>query len=248
MRGKLPWIGGAVVVLAVGAYFGSEVILGSAVKAGINTFGPRLTQTRVVLGGARISPLSGSGTLTDLAVGNPEGWSDNNAFKFGRIHVEVAPLSIFGDHIVIRDVEITAPEFNYETKIVSSNIGDLLKRVESLSQGGDAAGAGPVAKNGKPMRFEIRHFRLESGRVRLGSGDAAIILPLPPIELNDLGTSEGGVAPATIALDVMRSVTTSVVGATARAAGKIGSTMGAAAGDAARKAGDSLKSLFNNSK
>jgi hypothetical protein len=162
--------------------------------------------------------------------------------------VEVAPGSIFGDHIVIKDVEIEAPEFNYETKVIASNIGDLLKNIEGSSQSEGAATAGPVAKNGKPLKFEIKHFEMRQGRIRVGEGVAAIVLPLPPIVLNDLGTAEGGITPDQLALAVMRSVTTDVVGATAQAAVKIGSTMGAAAGDAAHKATDSIKSLFGGSK
>jgi hypothetical protein len=248
MNKKLPWIIAVIAVLAAGIYIGGEFLLGSAVKAGVNTFAPQLTQTRVELGGAVISPLSGSGTLTELTVGNPKGWSDRNALRFAEIHVEVEPGSLFGDHIVIKDLEIEAPEFNYETKVIESNIGDLLKNIKDSSEDQGAAAAGPVAKNGQPLRFEIKHFEMKQGRIRVGEGAATIVLPLPPIVLNDLGTAEGGIAPNQLALAVMRRVTTEVVGATAQAAVKIGSTMGAAAGDAARKAGDTLKDLFGGNK
>jgi hypothetical protein len=244
MGRKLIWIGGSAVLVLAAAYVAVALFLDSAVRVGVNTFAPRMTLTRVVLGGVSLSPITGGGTLTDLTVGNPAGWSDNDALRFGRIHVEVAPLSVLGDPIVVRDVVIDEPVFNYETKIVSSNIGDLLKTMERVSGSPEAGSAGPTAGNGKPMRIEIRHFLLRGGKIRLGTGDAAIVIPLPPIELNDLGTSEGGSTPAVLALDIMRSVTESVAGATARAAGKIGSTMGAAAGSAAKKAGEDLKSLF----
>jgi uncharacterized protein involved in outer membrane biogenesis len=244
MSRKWVWIGGSAAVFVVAAYIGVGTFLGSAVRVAINTLGPRLTKTRVVLDGASISPITGSGTLTGLSVGNPPGWSGNDAFRFERIHVKVAPFSIFSDHILVKDLEIDAPVFNYETKIVSSNMGDLLKTIEDVSGRHDDSAVGPVAANGKPMRIEIRHLLLQGGRIRLGTGDAAIIIPMPPVELHDLGTREGGAAPAGLARDVMRSVTESVVGATAKAAGKLGSTLGAAAGDAAKKAGEDFKSLF----
>ncbi len=241
MNRKLLWIAGLVVVVVLAAYVGLSTFIGSAVRVGVNTVAPRLTQTRVVLDGASISPISGSGTLTGLSVGNPAGWSSNDAFRFEKIHVEVAPFSVLGDHIVVKDVEIDGAVFNYETEIVSSNIGDLLKTLEGQSAKDSAQAA---SGGGRPMKIEIRRFRMQGGKVRLGTGDAAIIIPMPPIELHDLGTGEGGATPAVIALDVMRSVTESVIGATARAAGKVGSTMGAAAGEAAKKAAEGLKSLF----
>lgn len=242
MNRKLPWILGIVAVVVIAAYIGLSTFIGSAVRVGVNTIAPRLTQTRVVLDGASISPITGSGTLTGLSVGNPAGWSSNDAFRFEKIHVEALPFSIFGDHIIVKDVEIEGPVFNYETKVVSSNIGDLLKTIENLSPEQQSAGA--VSRNGKPVKIEIRRFLLKAGRVRLGTGDAAIIIPLPPIELHDLGTGEGGATPAVLALEVMRSVSESVIGATARAAGKVGSTLGADAGSAAKKAAEDLKNLF----
>lgn len=246
MNPKLFKIAAVAVAAALIAYLGLDFFLGSVVKAGVNRFGPRITQTRVELAGAHISPVTGGGTLTGLFVGNPKGWSSDKAFYFGQIHISVAPFSIFGDHIVVKEIAIDQPEFVYETRLVSSNIGDLLKAV-SGSSGGDPS-AQATTKSGKPIRFEVKHFVLRNGRVTLGVGAAAMTLPMPPIELTDLGTSEGGITSGQLAAAVMRSLATGVVGATTQAAGKIGSTMGAAAGDAAKRAGEGLKGLFGGSK
>jgi hypothetical protein len=240
----LRWVG-LVLVLVLAAYVGTEFFLGSIIRAGVNNLGPRLTQTKVNLARAELSPLSGSGTLTGLTVGNPAGWSDGNAFYLGKIHIVMKPFSIFGDHIVIDEITIDQPEFNYETHVVSSNFGDLLKNLDQVTGG---AGPDPTAKNGKPIRFEVRKFILQGGKVTLGAGPAALSLPMPPITLDNLGTSEGGITPGQLTFAVMRSVTTSIVGATAQAAGKIGATSGAAAMDGVKKAGDSIKSLFGGKK
>jgi hypothetical protein len=237
-----------VIVLAVilVAYLGLDLFLGSVVKAGVNRFAPKITKTRVELAGARISPVTGSGTLTGLFVGNPPGWRSDKAFSFGKIHVVVAPFSIFGDHVVVKDIVIDQPEFVYETRFVSSNIGGLLKNVSGSST--DDPSAQVTTKTGKPIKFEVKHFLLKNGHVKLGIGAAAMTLPMPPIELTDLGTNEGGITSGQLAVAVMRSVATGVVSATTQAAGKIGSTMGAAAGNAAERAGEGLKSLFGEKK
>ena len=237
-----------VIVLAVilVAYLGLDLFLGSVVKAGVNRFAPKITKTRVELAGARISPVTGSGTLTGLFVGNPPGWRSDKAFSFGKIHVVVAPFSIFGDHVVVKDIVIDQPEFVYETRFVSSNIGELLKNVSGSST--DDPSAQVTTKTGKPIKFEVKHFLLKNGHVKLGIGAAAMTLPMPPIELTDLGTNEGGITSGQLAVAVMRSVATGVVSATTQAAGKIGSTMGAAAGNAAERAGEGLKSLFGEKK
>jgi len=229
-------IGAAVAFIACIAYAALDLSLGSFVSRGVNRFGPQITRTKVTLAGAHISPLTGSGALTGLFVGNPEGWRSEKAFYLGKIHVEIAPGSLFGDHVVVNEVEIDQPEFVYETRFVSSNIGELLQNIRGTASGGQTGPAS--AKNGKPIKFEIKHFHLTNGRVTVGVGRTAATIPMPPIELRNVGTSEGGITSSQLAAAIMRSMSGSIVQATTQAARKIGSTMGAAAGQ-------SLKELLN---
>lgn len=238
---------GTLVVLALVAYITLQFFLGSIVKAGVNKFGPGITQTKVELQNANLSPLSGAGTLTGVSVGNPTGWSAGNAFYLGKVHIDMQPFSVFGDHIVINELIVEQPEFTYETKIVSSNIGDLLANIEK-SLGAEKSGAQPQAKNGKPLKLEVRKFVLRNGHVTVGVGGAAVTMPMPPVELANVGTAEGGVTPAELAFAVMRSVTTSVVAASTDALKKIGGTSGAAAADAAKQATQAIKGFFGGKK
>lgn len=230
-----------ILLALVAVYLGVDFFLGSIVKAGVNLYAPRMTQTKVELAGAHISPLTGSGTLSGLTVGNPPGWSSDKAFYLGSIHVKVRPFSVLGDHVVVDEVTIDQPEFVYETKIVSSNIGQLLGNIEKSSGSGDAQAK---AKNGQPVKFEVKRFRLTNGKVTIGVGPTAITVPMPPVSLDDLGTSQGGITSDQLAAAVMRSVASSIVTSTAQALGKAGGTMGAAAGSAVGGAANAIKGLF----
>lgn len=240
-------LGGLIVIIAL--YIGIAHFLGSVVQAGVNGFGPKLTQTKVVLAGASLSPLTGTGTLTGLAVGNPRGWSEGDAFALGKIHVDVEPFSIFGDHVVINEITIDEPVFNYETKIVTSNIKDLLKNIERFT-GSGARTAG--TKEGKPIKFVVKKFRLTNAKATLGVGAAALPVPLPPVSLDDLGVAEGGLTADQLAGALMKNVLGSIVAGTANALGQTGGTAGAASlektKEAARQAGDALKNLFKKEK
>jgi len=246
MKKFLVYGGVALLVILIVGYVTMQFFLGSIVKAGVNKFGPSMTQTKVELQGANISPLSGAGTLTGLTVGNPTGWSAENAFYLGKVHVDLEPFSVFGDHIVINEITIDQPEFTYETKLVASNIGDLLKNIEQATGGNRAAE--PTAKNGKPIKMVVKKFILRNGKVTLGIGPTAITLPMPPLEINDIGTAENGVTPAGVVFAVMRSVTTNIVAASTQALTKVGGTTGAAAAEAAKQAGDAIKGLFGGKK
>ena len=244
MKKKVLWACGIIVALLAVAYLCVAFFLGSIVKAAVNRFGPALTQTKLELASASLSPFSGSGTLSGLFVGNPQGWSSDKAFYLTQVHIEVVPSSIFKETIIVNEITIDGPQFVYETKIVASNIGDLLKNIQK-GAGGEAAAPQPVSKSGSPLKFVVKKFRLVNGTVTLGVGDKAITLPMPPVSLDDVGTSEGGVTSGQLALAVMRSVTSNIVSATTQAAGKVGSTLGAAAGNSAKSAGDAIKGLFD---
>lgn len=243
MNKKILYIGGGVVVLGLVGVIVMSFVLGSVIKAGVNAVGPKITQTKVELAGASLSPLTGSGTLTGLYVGNPKGWNSDKAFYLGKIHVSMKPFSVLGDRIIIDEVIIDNPQFVYETKLVASNINDLLKNIEEAT-GGKSEGAQPTSKSGKPIKFEVRHFKMTNGKVTLGVGAAALPIPMPDVVLHDLGTKEGGITPDQLAFAVMKSVTNSIVTASAQALKKAGAATGEAASDVAKKAGEGIKKLF----
>lgn len=225
--------------------------MGAIVTKGVNTFGPKITGTKVTLDHAVISPIGGSGTLSGLFVGNPEGWKSDKAFYMGKVRVSVAPLSILGDHIVVNEVLIDSPEFVYETKIISSNIKDLLNNIEkNLGSGttGQPSASTPTTGSGKPLKFEIKSFRLQNAKVTLGVGPTAITLPMPPIVMTNLGTAEGGITPDQLTAKVMTNVLANIVGAVADSAFKIGGAGGATATDAASGAIKGIKNLFGGGK
>jgi len=253
MKKLLIILGSLLALVVIGAFIAS-FFLGSIVTKGVNNFAPKITGTPVTLDSASISPLTGSGTLNGLFVGNPAGWKSDQAFSFEKIHVSVVPRSILGDHIIVKEVIIDSPQFVYETKIINSNIKDLLAQIEKNIGGSSSKPATdqPTTKEGTPLKFEVKSFRLENATVTLGVGPTAITLPMPPLVLTDLGVKEGGITPDQLVAKVMTNVLANITKAVAESALQIGSASGAAASDAAsgaaKKAGEGLKKLFGGDK
>ena len=248
---KLLIVLGIVAVLAIAGVVYVSMNLGGIVTAGVNKYGPQLTQTKLTLESAKISPFSGIGTLNNLVIGNPKGWSENDLASLGKIHVDIVPSSLRGDHIIINEVVIDAPVFNYETKIVSSNVADLLKNIEQ-TLGAPKPAADPKspapASDAAPVKFSVKKFRLLNGKLRVGVGPAATTVPLPAIEIDELGTKEGGVTAGQAASIVMNQVVGKIVGATAGAASDLLKTGGAASAEGVKKAGEAIKGLFGGKK
>jgi hypothetical protein len=232
-----------VLILVVGAYITLQYFLGGIVKKGVNEYAPRITQTKVELQGAHISPFSGVGELNGLSVGNPQGWSGGDAFRLGKVKVGMEPYSVFKDTIVINELTIDQPEFLYETRLVASNIGDLLKNIEqSIGKSAEAK-----TKEGKPIKLIVKKLSLTNGKVTVGAVGTTMALPLPTIDMADIGVAEGGVTPAQLAYAVMKNVTATVVAAATQAIGKggIGGTAGATL-DQAKQVGEAIKGIFGS--
>ena len=248
MMRKLFLLLGIAALLAVASLVAVGYFLGSIVRAGVNRYGPPLTKTRVELAGAEISPLTGSGTIRGLVIGNPPGWHSDRAVYLGQAHLSIEPFSLFGDHVIVNDILIDQPEFVYETKIISSNLKDLLKNIEASTSDG-SQGVEPAKTNsGPPRRFEVKRFRLQNARVTIGVGAAAITVPMPTITINDLGTKEGGITANQLTAAVRERVLRQVLLTAAEAIGKASKSAGSAATDttidAAKRAAEDLKKLF----
>jgi energy-coupling factor transporter transmembrane protein EcfT len=252
MKKLLIVLGSLLALVAIGLFVAS-FFLGSIVTKGVNRFAPGITGTAVTLDSASISPLSGAGTLNQLLVGNPPGWKSDKAFSFGKVHVSVEPRSLLGEHIIVNEVHIEAPEFVYETKIISSNIKEILNNIEkSIGGGTQTPGEQPTTKEGKPLKFEVKRFRLENAKVTLGVGATALSMPMPPLVLTDLGTKEGGITANQLATKIVANILANITKAVADSALNIGSASGAAgadaASDAAKKAGEGIRKLFGGEK
>lgn len=238
MRKIFVILGLLLVLIVVGAFI-AAFFLGSAVTKAVNRFAPAITGTPVTLDGAVISPFSGTGTLTGLFVGNPPGWKSDKAFSFARVHVDIKPSSLFDDYIVINEVAIEGPEFVYETKIISSNIKELLANIEKSLGDPDKPGGQPTTKEGKPIKFEVKQFRVQDAKVTVGLGSNTLTVTMPPLVMTNLGTHEGGLTAEELAGKIAAEVLKNITGAVAASVGKENALSGAA-----RKAGENIKQLL----
>jgi hypothetical protein len=68
---------GAVLIIVAGAAFWLFNSLDALVQAGIEKFGPDITQVSVKVGGVRLDPANGEGEITGLRLGNPKASGPN---------------------------------------------------------------------------------------------------------------------------------------------------------------------------
>jgi len=249
----------AVVILFVVVLIGCWVFLGSIVTKGVNTVGPTVTKTDVRLGSASVSILSGSATLKDLFVGNPEGYTTPSAIKADKIAVSLQPMSIFGDKIVVKSVDVEAPDITVEGGITKNNLTKILDNTQGSADQAEAKKNEPESQKKAPSdkaarKIEVDEFVISGAKVHYSgtlSGNKAITIPIPDIHLKNLGTGPDGITAADLTKQVMNAITAEVLPALAKSAGDVGKEatgllkdMGGKGSSGVTNVTKGLKSLF----
>ncbi len=230
---------GLVAVIVIGALV-VGFFLGDLVKAGMETIGPKVTQTSLTVGSVQVGILTGSGGVKDLVLGNPDEYKAKapNAITLGKAAVSVAPFSVLSDKIVIKSVEVRSPEIYFEGNPLTKN-NNLQKIMDNVSAFTGSASAKPVETNApakgaaKPAKkLEVDDFLVTGAKVHFNGAT----LPLPDIHFTNLGTGPEGITAGDLTQKVLGEITT----ATLKAVVESVSNLGKGAADAAKDAGKTL--------
>jgi len=96
-------------VLIVLAVLGTYFFLGTVIKKGVETVGPKITKTDVKLNSASLSILSGSGKINGFVLGNPQGFKTPAAISVGTVNLAIEPRSLFDNKLLSETSPLTAP-------------------------------------------------------------------------------------------------------------------------------------------
>ncbi len=165
----------------------------SIVESAIEKHGSRVLGTRVSVGSVDISLKSGRGTIRNVSVENPEGFSSGDMFKLDEITVDIDVKSLNRDPITIDEVTISAPAVRVEmNEQAQTNVG----AVKSAADKYQSASVPQERKQdgGFEKRFVIEKFVFEEGVVDLDAtavGIEKVDLGLPPVRLTNVGGPNG---------------------------------------------------------
>ena len=198
-----------IIFVAVGAFFYLSTNLNSLIVAAVETFGPKVTQSRVALGDANVT-FSGEGEFSNLVIGNPQGYKADNAFTLGNIKAVLDVGSLTSDLIVIKSIDVIAPQITYEhSGPAGSNLQRLLNNVQQYAaQDGDPEEQA-ASSDGSEKKLIIDRLSIKGGVISIMTPLSAEPLNtlLPAIIIHDIGREEGGSMASDVIALVMRKVT-----------------------------------------
>jgi hypothetical protein len=170
-------------------------------RVGVTRGGSAVLGVPVDLKEADVS-LSGSVGMEQFTIGSPEGYKADHMFKLDRGHVEAEVMSFLSDEIVVRDVLIDGPEVTLELKGGKANWAVLLDRLKSKSEKEE-----PPEEEAAKKRMRIDHLVIRKGKIRLvGLPTGAVSVPLPKVEMHDIGKKEKAKRLPGAVLEVVRGL------------------------------------------
>ena len=226
---------GLLVLIVIGVIV-VGLFLGKIVKAGIETVGPKITQTTLTVDAVDLSLLTGSVKVKGLVVGSPAGYKAPNVISVGVAAVRVSPMSLLSDKIVVKSIKVEAPEITFEGNPLGAN---NLKKIQDNVNAAAANFQSPLSTNQPPKtaapakpgaKFEVDDFLITGAKVHIGTGAT---VPLPDIHLTDLGKGPEGIT----ASDLTKRVLTEVISGTLTAVESAATNIGKDAGKSAENLG-----------
>lgn len=231
--------------------------LGDVVKTGMETVGPKVTQTTFTVGAVHVGILSGAGGVDNLVLGNPDEYKAKSptAISVGKAAVSLAPSSLLSDKIVIKSVEVRAPEISFDgNPFGANNLQKIMDNVNTFTGGAQAKTANPntpttPAEKKASKKLEVDDFLITGAKVHAnvigipGVAIKEITVTLPDIHFSDLGKGPDGITAGELTQKILGEITVATVKAVGNAATQIGKDATGAVKDAGKNLGDSATKL-----
>lgn len=180
---------GVLLALLIIASVALVVRLDGLITKAVNTCGPEITGTEVLVDDVRVSFLSGKATIKNFTMANPKGFRSPRAMKVASVSVSLELASLLSDTVVIGRLEIAEPDITYEKRGGTDNFKTIAKHAEQKAkEAGIVSGETVEEKPRKKLR--IREFIMREGRVTLHTPDlpsGTAGAALPDIRMRDVG-------------------------------------------------------------
>lgn len=203
------------------------------IKQAIESQGSQMTGAPVRIGSVKISTLDGRGELTNLVIGNPPGFKSLYALKVEHVLVEIDIATLTKDVVVIKRIDVAAPNVIYEKGATANNFDVIQKNIATALSSGDDN------KDGK--KIIVDHFSLHGANAQVSAAfmnGKTIGVSLPDITLNHVGQQKNGITPDEFGQIIAGALKHKLTGAYSfeRALSATGEALG--------KAGNAVKGLF----
>lgn len=219
---KKRYIALLILIMAGFAAYFMTPPLESIVQRLVHKYGSQITGTEVNLGGFRLALLNGEAELKNLTVGNPQNYSQPHIMSVGNVAVKVNLKSLLDDTVIVESVRIQQPQVTYELlSVTQNNVSALLENIKKNTASAaskadkadkkDLAAAKENKNQSAGKKVIVKKIEVVGGSVNLAASlagqSASASVPLPDIEMKDVGKAKkGGASIAETATAVLNKI------------------------------------------
>lgn len=202
----IKWLGILIVLLLIvvgGVAFYGLSNLNKLVKYGVETEGPKVTQTGVALGSVDIKLLDGKGELSNFSIANPEGFSSPHLFKADKILLQIDTAHLTDSVKVIKEITIDGVDIVAEQKGLTTNIQALLDNLPTSED--SSAPADDASSESADVLLMIEKLNFINNTITLKTEEyGEYQLELPAIVQNNIGSKDKGLTPAELGQAILK--------------------------------------------
>lgn len=233
MKKSLLSLAAIFLLLVAGGAYWLHGNLDNLVQSAIGKYGSAMTGATVQVAGVKIKAADGKGTLKGLQVGNPAGFKTPYAVKADSIELEVEVASLTKDVVLIKRIAVLAPEVIYEKGEAMTNFNAIQKNIAQY--------LGPSTSSGPGKKLIVQEFTIRGAKAQASAAfmdGKTVTVPLPDIQLRDLGKAKGGITPGELGQEITNALEKRLTSAVSF--DKLMNSVGGALD----KAGNAVKGLF----
>ena len=216
----------ALVVLLLLAALAVHLFLDGQVKRAVESIGPQLTKVSVKVNSVNLMLLAGSGKISGLVIGNPEGYKSPSAISAQTASLAIQPASLLSEKYIIKSISLEGPDVTFETDLTHNNLSKILSNLDETTGGGKeptkpTQPTEPAAKK----KLQVNDFLITGAKLHVvvsSFGGKTATVALPEIHLKDLGTGPEGITPAELTHTVFQALLTTATTAAAGAIADLG--------------------------
>lgn len=207
---KLKWIAGSLVLLLIIIVVIVFMSINGIVRNVVESQATSSLNLQTTLASANVSLLGGSLGLNDLQIVSPTGFSAPRMFMLDGVNVGVSVGNLRGDPIAVDRVVIDKPKLVIEQAGGKFNFQTLMDLQPKQAPESGKPGDG-TREQGEPIRLIVRDLSINNATVVLRPGipglASEINIPIPSLQLKDIGMGEGNKNGVAIKEVVMVTIT-----------------------------------------
>ena len=217
LKKSFKWLIGLIILLLVliigGAYYiWNYFDWHSKVREMVHIYGSQVVGTDVNIGRIDVSLKDGRGSVSDITVGNPNGYSKDLIIDLGNVAVKVDVKSVKKalletaqksgpkvKTIVIDEVRVSKPEVTYELMNLNrNNANDVMANIKkNTASSAKKEAPKPADKDAVQYNVAVKKVVVENGTATVAAGllgvSKSLSVPLPTVTINNLGTEKQGI-------------------------------------------------------